>query len=224
MIVNSIWITFKSIKSTLIPSDFPFFALAPMADVTDVAFRTMFAKYGKPDVTWTEFVSADGLSSPGREVLKRDLEFTEAERPVVAQIFGNNPDNIRNAVRLCKELGFDGVDINMGCPVDAIGRQGAGAALIKNPVVARAVRNGNRSVVYPPRYAAEVVAAMHCFGAGHGRLAVGCAGAVDRSGLDGCWAGCGCWMCVHLVEERAQGSASAGKAGHCRIHRPRGVG
>lgn len=129
----------KKIKAEREKSDFPFFVLAPMADVTDIAFRSMFAKYGKPDVTWTEFVSADGLSSPGREVLKRDLEFTEAERPVVAQIFGNNPETIKNAVTLCKDLGFDGVDINMGCPVDAIGRQGAGAALIKNPEVAKSV-------------------------------------------------------------------------------------
>ena len=53
----------------------PLFVLAPMANVTDVAFRTMFAKYGKPDVFWTEFVSANGLLSEGREALKRDLEF-----------------------------------------------------------------------------------------------------------------------------------------------------
>ena len=65
----------------------PFFCLAPMADVTDAAFRSMFAKNGKPDVTWTEFVSADGIASKGREVLKYDLLYTEKERPIVVQLF-----------------------------------------------------------------------------------------------------------------------------------------
>ncbi len=109
--------------------------VAPMADVTDIAFRTMIAKYSKPygpDVMWTEFVSADGLNSPGREVLKRDLEFTDIERPIVAQLFTSTPDNMRKAAALCKELGFDGIDINMGCPDKSIEKQGAGAAHIKD--------------------------------------------------------------------------------------------
>lgn len=109
--------------------------LAPMADVTDIAFRTMIAKYSKPhgpDVMWTEFVSADGLCSPGREVLARDLEFTDAERPVVAQLFSSNPENIRKAAALCRELGFDGIDLNMGCPDKSIEKQGSGAAHMKD--------------------------------------------------------------------------------------------
>ena len=111
------------------------YVVAPMADVTDIAFRTMIAKYSKPygpDVMWTEFVSADGLCSAGREVLKRDLEFTDIERPVVAQLFTSNPENMRKAAALCRELGFDGIDINMGCPDKSIEKQGAGAAHIKN--------------------------------------------------------------------------------------------
>lgn len=114
----------------------PFFVLAPMADVTDPAFRRMFSKYGKPDVTFTEFVAADGLMSAGRERLLRDLVFVEAERPVVAQIFGSKPDNIEKACALIRELGFDGVDINMGCPDKNVEKQGAGSALIKNPKLA----------------------------------------------------------------------------------------
>jgi nifR3 family TIM-barrel protein len=106
--------------------------VAPMADVTDIAFRTMLAKYGKPDVMWTEFVSADGLCSVGREVLKRDLEFTDIERPIVAQLFTSTPENMRKAAALCRELGFDGIDINMGCPDKSIEKQGAGAAHIKD--------------------------------------------------------------------------------------------
>jgi nifR3 family TIM-barrel protein len=124
----------------------PFFALAPMADVTDAAFRQMFVTYGKPDVLWTEFVSCDGLCSPGREVILRDLEFGKAEHPIVAQIFGSNPDNCFKAAQLVRELGFDGVDINMGCPDRSIEKQGSGAAMIKTPKraqeVIRAVQQG----------------------------------------------------------------------------------
>ena len=123
----------------------PIFCLAPMADVTDCAFRELIAKYSDTDrnfgrVFWTEFVSADGLAHPkAREKLLIDLKYTDAERPIVAQIFGSNPDNIREAAKLCKELGFDGIDINMGCPDRSIEKQGAGAGMIKNPKLAREV-------------------------------------------------------------------------------------
>ena len=110
----------------------PFFTLAPMADVTDAAFRHIICKYGKPDVTWTEFVSADGLSSPGREVLKNNLIYTKAERPIVAQLFSSHPEKMREAAKLVAEMGFDGIDINMGCPDKSIEKQGAGAAMMKN--------------------------------------------------------------------------------------------
>ncbi|MFA6475818.1 MAG: tRNA-dihydrouridine synthase [Candidatus Paceibacterota bacterium] len=112
----------------------PFFCLAPMYDVTDATFRQMFVKYGRPDVLFTEFVSADGLASEqGREKLKRELYFDKNEHPIVAQIFGSKSETIKVAVKLIKELGFDGVDINMGCPDRAVEKQGAGSALMKNP-------------------------------------------------------------------------------------------
>lgn len=115
----------------------PIFALAPMADVTDEAFRRIIAKYGKPDVLWTEFVACDGLCSPkGRERLLIDLKFDMSERPIVAQLFGSKPDHMEECARLIKKLGFDGLDINMGCPDKTIEKQGAGAALIKNPKLA----------------------------------------------------------------------------------------
>ena len=117
----------------------PFFVLAPMADVTDVSFRAMFAKYGKPDVFWTEFVSADGLCSPGRESLKVDLLFEENQRPIVAQLFTSNPSNMYEAGMFAKELGFDGLDINMGCPDRKIEKQGCGCDMIRNPETAVAV-------------------------------------------------------------------------------------
>ncbi len=115
----------------------PIFLLAPLADVTDAAFRRVIAKYGKPDVMFTEFVSCDGLCSAGKERLMTDLMFTEAERPIVAQIFGAKPDNIARCAELIRTLGFDGIDINMGCPDRAVEKQGAGAALIKDPKLAK---------------------------------------------------------------------------------------
>lgn len=118
----------------------PFFCLAPMADVTDEPFRLMLTKYGKPDVMWTEFVSADGLASrEGRKKLLKNLEFSKKEKPIVAQIFGSHPENIEKACKLIAKLGFDGVDINMGCPDRKIEKQGAGASLIKNPKLAREI-------------------------------------------------------------------------------------
>lgn len=120
----------------------PIIVLAPMADVTDAAFRRIIAECGKPDVTWTEFVSADGLiraTPEGKRKLMRDLVYTEAERPVVAQLFSAHPEYMEQAAALVRELGFDGIDINMGCPDRSIERQGAGAAMIKDPENARAV-------------------------------------------------------------------------------------
>ncbi len=120
----------------------PIMVLAPMADVTDVSFRYVIAKYGKPDVIWTEFVSADGLvlaPEAGKKKLLKDLEFDESERPIVAQLFSSKPENMEKACRLVRELGFDGVDINMGCPDKAIERQGCGSAMIKNPALAKEI-------------------------------------------------------------------------------------
>ena len=130
----------------------PCFVLAPMADVSDAAFRRMIAKYsahtradgtiGGPDVMWTEFVAADGLmraTPEGKAKLMADLIYSEEERPIVAQLFSSNPEYMEAAATLCKELGFDGIDINMGCPDQSIEKQGCGAAMIKRPESARAV-------------------------------------------------------------------------------------
>ncbi len=115
----------------------PFLVCAPMADGTDAAFRRVIAAHGKPDVMYTEFVSCDGLcSEKGQPKLLRDLVFSEAERPIVAQIFSSKPENVAACARLIASLGFDGIDINMGCPDRGIEKQGAGAALIKNPALA----------------------------------------------------------------------------------------
>ena len=131
----------------------PILCLAPMADVTDAAFRFIISKYSKQItpheksqgepltyVTYTEFISADGLvKAPevGRRKLLKDLEYSEIERPIVAQFFTSNPEVMKKAAELAVELGFDGVDINMGCPDKSIEKQNAGAALMKNPPLAR---------------------------------------------------------------------------------------
>lgn len=125
----------------------PFCVLAPMADVTDPAFRSLIADTAPPDVTWTEFVSADGLfhtrekkgMKDEENPLVRDLHFSERERPIVAQFFGSNPETMEYAAAYARSQGFDGVDINMGCPDKAIERQGAGAAHIKDPSRAKEV-------------------------------------------------------------------------------------
>ncbi len=119
--------------------------MAPMADVTDVAFRALMAKRGAPDIFWTEFVSADGLyhtreiqkMSDTSNPLMRELAFNTDQRPILAQIFSNSPEMVAYATKLIAELGFDGVDINMGCPDRAIERQGCGAAMIKTPKLAQ---------------------------------------------------------------------------------------
>ena len=115
-----------------------------MANVTDYAFRSMIAAYGKPDVMWNEFVSADGLDSPGREKLLVDLKFSEKERPIIAQLFTGHPEAMKKASALCAELGFDGIDINMGCPDRAVEKQGGGAAHIKEPKIALQVLEAAR--------------------------------------------------------------------------------
>lgn len=117
----------------------PFFALAPMAGVTDTVFRRVIERRAKPDVFWTEFVSCDGLCSRGREAILRDLVFVQDERPIVAQVFGATPKYFFETARLIVSLGFDGIDINMGCPDKAVVAQGAGAALIRTPELAREI-------------------------------------------------------------------------------------
>lgn len=120
----------------------PFFVVAPMADVTDAAFRRIIAKYGRPDVMWTEFVAADGLvraTPEGKVKLMADLIYSEEERPIIAQLFSSNPEHMEYAAKLCRELGFDGIDINMGCPDKSIEKQGCGSAMIKTPDVAREI-------------------------------------------------------------------------------------
>lgn len=110
----------------------PFFILAPMDDVTDTVFRQIISTTAAPDLYFTEFVNVDGLQSPGREKLLHKLQFTDHERPIIAQIWGKNPENYYKTTKDLIKMGFDGVDINMGCPVKAVIKDGCCSALIDN--------------------------------------------------------------------------------------------
>jgi len=117
----------------------PILVAAPMANVTDAAFRRMMAKHGKPDVIFTEFVSCEGLCSRGKTNLMRDLLFHRSERPIVAQLWGVTPEYFYTCAKLIAKLGFDGIDINMGCPDKSVEKMGAGAQLMLNPRLAKKI-------------------------------------------------------------------------------------
>lgn len=110
----------------------PFFVLAPMDDVTDTVFRRIVASTAAPDLYFTEFVNVDGLQSPGRPKLLPKLAFTEDERPIIAQLWGKTPENYYKSARDIVKMGFDGADINMGCPAKPIVQNGCCSALINN--------------------------------------------------------------------------------------------
>lgn len=131
----------------------PFFIQAPMEDVTDAAFRRHIVSFGRPSVMFTEFTSADGLvlaPEKGQEILRAKLMYSEEERPIVAQLFTSVPERMEKAAAIVADLGFDGIDINMGCPDKAVEKSGCGAALIKHPETARelirAAKRGGRGL------------------------------------------------------------------------------
>ncbi len=131
----------------------PIFALAPMEDVTDCAFREMFARYGRKMqssglsepawndfVMFTEFVSTEGLMHPeGCKKLSIDLTFTKIQRPIVAQIWGADPEKFYRSAEYAASLGFDGIDINMGCPQSKEIQANSCAALIRTPKLAQEI-------------------------------------------------------------------------------------
>ena len=110
----------------------PFFVLAPMDDVTDTVFRQIISDTAAPDLYFTEFVNVDGLQSPGRPNLLKKLQFTDKEMPLIAQIWGKKPDNYYKTTKELIDMGFAGVDINMGCPVKKVVKDGCCSALIDN--------------------------------------------------------------------------------------------
>ncbi len=123
----------------------PFVGLAPMDGITDAPFRQITARYGRPDLMMTEFVSVEALCRGIPNALL-DLTFDEIERPIVAQIYGAEPEDFFHAAQIVGALKFDGLDINMGCPAKGVAGRGCGAALINDPgravAILRAARQG----------------------------------------------------------------------------------
>ena len=113
----------------------PFFVLAPMEAVTDVVFRHVVKKAGAPDLFFTEFANATGWVHAGEKAIGGRLIKTDDEQPIVAQIWGGEPGDMESFARHCAELGYNGIDINMGCPAKSAVKSG-GSALIQKPDVA----------------------------------------------------------------------------------------
>jgi tRNA-dihydrouridine synthase len=129
----------------------PFFVLAPLDDVTDTVFRQVIASCAAPDIFFTEFVNVDGLQSPGRPRLLKKLRFTPGEQPLIAQIWGKEPENFYKTAQqiadgtfarelgLVDEVNFAGIDLNMGCPDKAVVKNGACSALINDRELAEEI-------------------------------------------------------------------------------------
>lgn len=117
----------------------PIICLAPMAGATDTVFRQVLCDIGKPDVMMTEFLCVDQMYSHGSKVISQLLEYHEKERPIIAQIWGVTPELFYLVSQMIVEFGFDGVDINMGCPEKSVVKQGACSALIENHDLAKEI-------------------------------------------------------------------------------------
>lgn len=117
---------------------YPVIGLSPMDGVTDSAYRYITKKYGNPDIIFTEFTNVMGLSMAGHNVIK-DFHYDKTQSPIVAQIYGKEPEYFYHASKIACELDFDAVDINMGCPAKNVASSGSGAALIKSPDLAREI-------------------------------------------------------------------------------------
>ncbi|MDF0674193.1 MAG: tRNA-dihydrouridine synthase [Nitrospira sp.] len=116
----------------------PLIGLSPMDGVTDACFRSVIAQQGKPDVSFTEFTHVHDVCH-GPEIHLETLRYSERERPIMAQLYGKDPDLFYLAALAVCELGFDGLDINMGCPSKSVASSGSGAGLIRTPELARTI-------------------------------------------------------------------------------------
>ncbi len=116
----------------------PIIGLSPMDGITDASFRYIIAKHGGADVTITEFANVETAFYAPQTLIK-DFTYSELERPVVAQIYGHTPEMFYKVAHIACELGFDGLDINMGCPAKKVAAKGSGAALIRTPELAQSI-------------------------------------------------------------------------------------
>jgi tRNA-dihydrouridine synthase len=106
---------------------------APMEEFTDASFRELLLRFGRPDVFYTEFVNCDGYCSAGRQAVEHRLQYSQAQHPIVAQIWGKLPENFYRTAAALQQLGFDGIDINLGCSVPKVLKNSLCAGLIKYP-------------------------------------------------------------------------------------------
>jgi nifR3 family TIM-barrel protein len=133
----------------------PIVGLAPMNGITDHPFRHMQKKYGSPALLYTEFTGVERLEIGDGDLLD-DFRYDESQRPIVAQIFGRTPDLFRRTAVLLCQLGFDGIDVNMGCPSPSVVHRGSGAGLIRTPELARAIVAATKAGVQEWRNGATV--------------------------------------------------------------------
>lgn len=117
----------------------PFFVLAPLEGVTDTVFRRIVASCARPDLFFTEFTSSDGFCSPGKASVMDNFRYTQGEQPLIAQIWGKNPEHMYQTAVGLSSMGFAGIDINMGCPDRTVMKNACGAAMINTPEVASSV-------------------------------------------------------------------------------------
>ena len=131
--------------------------LAPMDGVSDEPLRYITAKYSHPDVIYTEFVNVDSLIHAPKLIIEK-LLYNNSQRPILAQFFGNDPKIFQYAAILAIELGFDGIDINMGCPSKNVAERGAGAGLIKTPEIAQRIISSVKQAInnYSPESLAQL--------------------------------------------------------------------
>ena len=129
----------------------PFLVLAPMEGVTDIIFREVVAKAGRPDLFFTEFTNVSSYASEkGRANALERLAVREGEQPIIAQIWGKNPEHFATVAGALEGLGFAGVDLNFGCPDKNVNRAGGGAAMIKTPELAvECFRNARNATQLP---------------------------------------------------------------------------
>lgn len=117
----------------------PIYSLAPMDDVTDSVFRQVVCKCHRPDLMYTEFVNVDGLMSKGKNIVMRRLKYSDVEKPLIVQLWGRTPENFLKSAELVSGMGFDGIDINMGCSVKRVANSGGGSALINEKELAKEI-------------------------------------------------------------------------------------
>ena len=129
----------------------PFLILAPMEGVTDIMFRQVVAKAGRPDLFFTEFTNVSSYASEkGRANALERLEIAPTDKPIIAQIWGKNPEHFAECAAALEGLGFSGIDLNFGCPDKNVNKTGGGAAMIKTPELAvECFRNAKKSTNLP---------------------------------------------------------------------------